>query len=71
MPCPYTLRSLRLNFLWLRIIPALYTTSPGFGSMGRPGDVSAVMHFVQGRIKNKTNSIAIISRVNKIHKTIA
>ena len=29
----------------------------------------AVMRFVQGRIKNKTNSVANVSRLNKIHKT--
>ena len=28
------------------------------------------MRSVQGRIKNKTNSVAKVSRLNQIHKTI-
>src|SRR6266536_74036 len=64
-------RFFAVKFFVLSILRALYTISPRFGSTGRPPDVITIMHFVQGRIKNKTNSIAIISSVNKTHKTIA
>jgi hypothetical protein len=57
-------------FVFLRVAYlAFIYHKPMLSFYGRPGDAMACMHLVHGRIKNKTNSIASVSKLNMIHKT--
>ena len=51
----------------LKVVSSI--TSPKRSFYGQLAGASAAIRFVQGRIRNKTSSVANSSRANKIHKT--